>query len=118
MSVKTDKAVAPRNRIVLFIAQSLAIGPICAVAIKPLAPTAVLAQIHASRCVRFDGPLLPILLRQANVGWNSSLLEYCWDALRDHQQGLDSGAKALTVFSQMFLTRKGFDQDLIAALGR
>ena len=76
-----------------------------------------LAQIHASRCVRFDGPLLPILLRQANVGWNSSLLEYCWDALRDHQQGLDSGAKALTVFSQMFLTRKGFDQDLIAPDG-
>lgn len=76
-----------------------------------------LMNIHASRCLRLDGPLLPVLLRQANVGWNSSLLEYCWDSLRDHQQGLDSGAKALTAFSQLFISRVGFDQDVVAPGG-
>ena len=76
-----------------------------------------LMQVHSSRCLRIDGPLLPTMLRQANVGWNSSVLEYCWDALRDHQQGMDSGAKALTAFSQLFIKRVGFDQDVIAPGG-
>lgn len=65
----------------------------------------------ASRTLRFDGNLLPELLRQANQGWNDSVLERVYDALRDFNQGTDAGAKTLTDFTLTILKVVGFSQD-------
>lgn len=67
----------------------------------------------ASRVIRFDGNLLPDLLRQANQGWNDSLLERVYDALRDANQGTDAGAKTLTDFTMTILKIVGFSQDML-----
>ena len=71
----------------------------------------------ASRVIRFDGNLLPDLLKQANQGWNDSILERVYDALRDANQGCDAGAKTLTDFTMTILKIVGFSQDQLNAGG-
>jgi len=67
-----------------------------------------------TRCLRFDGNKLPELLKQANQGWNDSVLERVYDALRDANQGTDAGAKTLTDFTLTILKIVGMSQDVLA----
>ena len=76
-----------------------------------------LGQFDASRVLRFDGNPLPVLLRQSNQGWNDSVLERVYDALRDFNQGTDAGAKTLTDFTMTIMKIVGLSQDVLATGG-
>ncbi len=47
--------------------------------------------VHASRVIAFAGRRLPRRLRLNNGGWDDSVLESCWDAIR-HLTSVDQGA--------------------------
>ena len=54
-------------------------------------PTGGGAIVHRSRILTFSGRRLTRRLRQQNGGWDDSVLESCWDAIR-HLTSVDQGA--------------------------
>ncbi len=84
--------------------------------IQPIAtfgPTITNFVVHESRLIRFDGGFLPVRLRLQNIGWNDSVLEPVYEALRQYGVTAQSGAALM----EDFVTRIYTMADLAEKLG-
>lgn len=70
-------------------------------------PSMDAARIHASRILRFDGPLTPRRRRQQNEGWNDSIFDALASAVRDFWGGFDGAAALMQDFGQGVFKIKG-----------
>lgn len=74
-------------------------------------------RIHASRVLRFDGPLTEVDQVIANGGWNDSAIESVFNALRNYNIGIHGAAKSLEKFSIDLFKQKGLAQTVAAKDG-
>jgi phage-related protein (TIGR01555 family) len=63
--------------------------------------------IHASRVLRFDGPVTPRRRRLQNEGWNDSVFDALAATLRDFWSGFDGAAALMQDFGQGVFKIKG-----------
>ena len=56
--------------------------------------------VHETRCVRFDGNAADIVTRQRLAGWNWSVLQVVYDAMRQFEHAFDSASYLLSDASQ------------------
>ena len=70
------------------------------------------ADVHASRALRFDGATLPDDIAEVNRGWHDSWLESRYDPIRDYGTGIRAAVKAIDKISLDVLKLKGLAQML------
>jgi phage-related protein (TIGR01555 family) len=74
--------------------------------VKPVPPDQLKASgaditlVHESRCIRFDGNPADIVTRQRLAGWNWSVLQVVYDAMRKFEHCFDSAEYLLADASQ------------------
>lgn len=74
--------------------------------VKPVPPEelkksgANISLVHESRCIRFDGNPADIVTRQRLAGWNWSVLQVVYEAMRQFEHAFDSAGYLLSDASQ------------------
>ena len=74
--------------------------------VRPIPPDTLkksganISLVHESRCVRFDGNAADIVTRQRLAGWNWSVLQVVYDAMRQFEHAFDSASYLLSDASQ------------------
>jgi len=70
------------------------------------------ATVHADRVVRLDGVPLPRRLKLQRQGWDGSIFDQCFSALRNYGATLDQVAEAVSMLNQGTLTSEGLAEGL------
>lgn len=79
--------------------------------------TAQFLRVHASRVIRFAGPLTPREAVLNNGGWQDSALQSTAEAIRDYHIGQAGATNALKKFSIDLFKQKGLAQAVAAPGG-
>lgn len=66
--------------------------------------------VHESRCIRFDGAAVEILMRRQLAGWTLSVLQAPFDALRMFDTSFQAVSNLMTDMSQAVFKMKGLIQ--------
>jgi len=82
-------------------------------AIGPRSLLGPLPEVHASRILRFDGVVAHRRQLLENYGWGDSILQRCWEVVRDYQISWGAAANLLQDFAQAVLKTPGL-RDAIA----
>jgi phage-related protein (TIGR01555 family) len=70
--------------------------------------------VHESRCIRFDGNAADIITRQRLAGWNWSVLQVVYDAMRQFEHAFDSAGYLLSDASQGVFKLHGLTKAITA----
>ena len=69
-------------------------------------------KVHRSRCFAFGGERIPNSLKINNQGWDSSVLQSCYEALRNHGLVVSSSVEIVQDFIQVLMKMSGLSSKL------
>jgi uncharacterized protein len=78
--------------------------------INPFGTAMASSYVHESRCIRFDGAPVDLLMKRRLAGWSLSMLQAPYDTMRRYETSMQSIAQLMSDMSQATMKINGLTQ--------